>query len=76
MITEYKEASKLIDTNVQSLTKISPKYIMKFIEIDAENISKMIQIHDASFFYNKVQLYKAEISEYDTISVANEFVHS
>ena len=46
LITEYKEVSKSIDTNVQSLAKISPKYIMKFNKIDAENISKMIQIHD------------------------------
>ena len=76
LITEYKEVSKSIDTNVQSLAKISPKYIMKFNKIDAENISKMIQVHDTRLFYNEVQLYKAEISECDTISVASEFVHN
>jgi hypothetical protein len=75
LVTEYKQVLKSIDTNVQSLTKLSPKYIATFTEKDAENISKMIQIDDSCLLYSEAQLFKTEISECNTIADANEFVH-
>ncbi|CAF4097276.1 unnamed protein product [Rotaria sordida] len=75
LITEYKQVLTSIDSNVRSLTKISPKYITSFTEKDAKNICEMLQIHDADLFYNEVQLYKTEIFECNTIFAANEFIH-
>ncbi|CAF4066398.1 unnamed protein product, partial [Rotaria sordida] len=75
LITEYKQVLTSIDSNVRSLTKISPKYITSFTEKDAKNICEMLQIHDADLSYSEVQLYKTEIFECNTIFAANEFIH-
>lgn len=75
LIMEYKQISKSIDLNVQSLSKLSPKYINNFTKIDAENIIKMIGIDDADLLYNEVQLFKEKISKFETITVASKFVH-
>lgn len=69
---EYKQISKSIDLNVQSLSKLSPKYINNFTKIDAENIIKMIGIDDADLLYNEVQLFKDKISKFETITVASK----
>ncbi|CAF3386583.1 unnamed protein product, partial [Rotaria sp. Silwood2] len=75
LIIEYKEFSKSIDSNVQSLSKLSPKYINSFTKIDAENIIKMIGIDDSDLLYNEVQLFKEKISEFETTTVTRKFVH-
>ncbi len=64
-----------IDANIESLAKISPKYITNFTKEDAENISKMIEIDDSDLLFCEVQLFKTEISECGTITNANEYIH-
>ncbi len=73
---EYREILRSIDENVQSLSKISPEYIIEFTEKDAENISKMIQIDDSNLLFYEVQLVKIDLSECESILDASAFVHN
>jgi hypothetical protein len=75
LIIEYKQILASIDSNVQSLSKLSPKYITNFTKNDADNISKMLQIDDCDLLYSEVQLFKTKICELETISLASKFVH-
>jgi hypothetical protein len=75
LIVEYKQILQSIDTNIQSLTKMSPKYISSFAKKDAENIDRMMQADDSDLLFCEVQLFKTMISECETIFNASELLH-
>lgn len=75
LVVEYKDVLKSIDQNIESLAKLSPKYIMKFTKEDAQNVGKTVGIDDSDLLYCEVELFKKEISNSSTISTANEYIH-
>jgi hypothetical protein len=75
LIVEYKQILMSIDSNVQSLSKLSPKYIINFTKNDAADICNMLQIDDCDLLFNEVQLLKMKICEFETINLASKFVH-
>jgi hypothetical protein len=75
LIIEYRQVLKSIDTNVRSLSKLSPRYITTLIQRDADDISKLLQIDDSTLLYMEVQLFKEKISEFETVAIASKFIH-
>jgi hypothetical protein len=74
LIIEYRQVLKSIDTNVRSLSKLSPRYITTLIQRDADDISKLLQIDDSTLLYMEVQLFKEKISEFETVAIASKFI--
>ena len=72
---EYKDVLKSIDQSIESLAKLSPKYINKFTNGDAENVGKIVHIDDIDLLFCEVELFKKEISKFSTISAANDYIH-